>query len=177
MTDRQPFEAERSEEPNPAPAKRRLNLWPFLPVLLLLFSVTVQSIMISNAMSTNDVVEENYYAKAVAWDERVAQERKNEQLGWRVKLSQAQIDGETRVDVMVTDSGGALLEGISVEMEAFANAHSAERITRTLEKNGGLHSAKLNVSHAGLWVINITVSRGEERFTHTERFDLVSSAR
>jgi nitrogen fixation protein FixH len=121
-------------------------------------------------------VEPDYYARAVHWDDELAQRSRNAALGWRLSptLSRDGSDG-VHVRVRLSDAGGRPVVGASLEVEAFAIARSAQVQRMTLASAGdpaeGAYDGRLALSHPGQWELRVSVTRGEERFTAVHRVE------
>lgn len=153
------------------------NLWPLLPVGLLLMMAVTQGILITSA-SGGDPVETDYYRKAVAWDAHMEQEETNRSLGWRLQLKASPARAGTfSLDASVHDAAGQPITDAQVTVEAFPNAHSDQRLSFELTPSAGRYQAELPVGVYGLWEFRFVVERkpavGEvQRLTWTERQDL-----
>lgn len=154
------------------------NLWPLLPFGLLTMMAVTQGILVTSAAG-GDAVETDYYRKAVDWDAHMAQEEANRALGWQLKLDAKPTQaGKFLLTVSVHDALGKAIPDAQVEVEAFANAHSDQRVTFTLEPQQGHYRAELPVRSYGLWEFRFVVRRkpavGEEqRLTWVDRQDLL----
>lgn len=117
-------------------------------------------------------LEEDYFAKAVAWDETAQQMEHNRQLGWdaAVELSSA-LDGrgERSVTVLLRDAEGGALAGAKVEVFAFHNARRREtQAFEMVEIAPGRYTAGAAMEREGQWTLRLRVVRGDEVFTATK---------
>ena len=122
------------------------------------------------------VIEPDYYAKAVAWDSTLAQQRRNAQLGWSIApdLRPFTHNGDATLRVRLRDASGRDVDNATVEVAALFNARAAEVRTAALIADGtGGYVTTLPVSHAGVWHLRFTVVRGADRFTHEARVEAV----
>lgn len=115
-------------------------------------------------------VEEDYYRKALAWDEKREQDRRNVELGWTLSFELAESrspDGTLRLTARLLDRDGAAIDDASIAVDAFHNARASLILHRELryEPESG-YSAGLPVRRPGLWEFRFEVLRGGERFTH-----------
>jgi nitrogen fixation protein FixH len=124
------------------------------------------------------VVEANYYAKGIHWDDEMAQARRNVTLGWSVEPSLAPVGPSQRAElrVAVRDANGAALTDARVTLEAFAVARSASMFDETLARDGDAYHTTLPVTTTGQWELRFTVVRGDQRFTAVKRVDAVRLA-
>lgn len=153
--------------------------WPWIVVALLLGNSGAVGVLIalSGSGDSHHVVPD-YYEKAIAWDDTMAQERANLALGWSVELAgQAEEgaggDGGVLVTVTVRDRAGAPVQGATLELEAFHRGRAGAILrARPLEVGGGLYRIRLPIARAGLWQVALTATRGPEVFTATVVRDL-----
>lgn len=124
-------------------------------------------------------VEPNYYAKAIAWDSTMAQERENQRLGWRIepRLGEISAARDARLDVVLLDSTGAPIRDATVRVAAFFNARASHIVDATLQPNATDYTTQLPMTHAGDWELRFDVRRGKEHFTNTTRIEAVAAAR
>ncbi len=117
-------------------------------------------------------VEENYYQKAVAWDEKRAQDRTNEDLGWLLEFAvepPALPGKQPTLEVNLLDAHDEPLTGATVTVEAFHNARGDDIIRGVMTEAGeAVYRASLPMRRNGRWELRFTVDRGGNHFTHTE---------
>ena len=150
------------------------SLWPWMIAAAL--GVHVIGSLVVVAIATSDpsyAVEEDYYRKAVHWDEKRAQDRTNENLGWSLTFAAAPptTPGEQpTIEVQLANSDGRPLAGATIALETFHKARSDEIIRVALQagEEAGLYTASPAMRHNGLWELRFTVDRGGDHFTHTE---------
>jgi len=123
-------------------------------------------------------VEPEYYEKAMAWDARRAQERRNEELGWSLALAVApaeSLPGSRRIEALLRDGEGRALEGATVRLATFHNARAGNVFETTLAAEGeGRYSAALPLRRPGLWEFRFVVERGGDIYTRTLLHDVWS---
>ena len=147
--------------------------WP--PIIAGALAFHIISSLVVVYVATSDpsyAVEDNYYQKAVAWDEKRAQDGVNADLGWLLEFS---VEPPTRpgeqpgLEVTLLDAGGRPLAGAAVSVEAFHNARGDDIIREMLTDAGdGIYRASLPMRRNGRWELRFTVSRGEDTFTYSE---------
>jgi len=156
--------------------KRGLG-WPVGVVITLAAVVAANIGLVIVARSDPSfVIEPDYYAKAVAWDSTLAQQRRNSELGWSISpdLRPFTRSGDATLRVRLTDATGKDVDGATVEVAALFNARAGDVRTATLsaDSTGGYVTA-IPVNHAGIWQLRFTVVRGADRFTHETRVEAV----
>jgi nitrogen fixation protein FixH len=120
-------------------------------------------------------VEPDYYARAVAWDEHMAQGRRNAALGWRASatLTLAASPAQGRVTVNLSDADGRPLDEAQVTVEAMHNARASRRHHVALRTTGnGTYDGVLAAERPGAWELRLTAVRDSARFTETIRLDV-----
>ena len=154
---------------------RKGRYWPIAIALFLGGWVVADIFMLVKA--TRDpsfAVEEDYYQKAVDWDEFAAQRATNSQLGWRAVLTATVLgSSETRLNVVLVDDTGTAIEGATVTLKAFHIARSGDIFQSTLPAlEDGSYGATLPLRRAGLWDFRLHISHGDETYTQTIRHEL-----
>jgi len=149
--------------------------WLWIAIVAALATVVVGANLILAWVAVSDpsfAVEEDYYRKAMAWDEKRAQDRHNEALGWTLDFDLAERhapDGTLELTARLRDATGSAVAGASVSVEAFHNARASRVLRADLHDDGaGVHSAPLAIYRPGLWEFRFEARRGGERFTYAE---------
>jgi nitrogen fixation protein FixH len=147
--------------------------WP--PIIAGALALHVVASLIVVYVATSDpsyAVEENYYQKAVAWDDKRAQDRVNEDLGWSLAFTvkpPAKLGDRPTLEVELLDAERRPLTGATVLVETFHNAHGHDIVRESLAEAGrGLYRATPEMRHNGRWELRFTVDRGADHFTHVE---------
>lgn len=155
--------------------KSRGWYWPVgLAALLVGGAGANIALLVITSRDPSFAVEPNYYAKALAWDETMAQETRNEALGWRLGLDvePAGERGWRTVAVRLTDRAGAPLEGAGVAIEALHNARARHVLTAALGPRGAAYAAAMPLARPGLWEFRVRATRGQDVFTATVMRDV-----
>ena len=149
-------------------------IWPVVIVSALAIHVVASLIVVFIATSDPSyAVEENYYQKAINWDEKRAQDRDNESLGWNFEFSVTPPESageQARVEITLDDREGLPLNGATVSIETFYNPLSGDilRAQFPVTDVSGSSSITLPMRHNGRWEVRFTVEREGETFTHSE---------
>ena len=153
--------------------------WPVVIVVLLVGSAGANiGFMIVANRDASFAVEPDYYRKAVEWDQAMAQEARNAELGWTVSARLGLAGAEQAwLIAAVRDRAGAPITGAAVTVEAFPSARAREIASFTLEPTGdaGVYAAALPSGRPGLWELRVRVTRGGEVFTRTLSQDLAAT--
>jgi len=158
----------------------RANTWAFVPAALLASLIALQLFLVKNAVSDPSfAVEDDYYAKAVSWSEKMAQDRENTRLGFGVNVDVEPAPGDrSEVRIRIVSRDGAPVTGATVKARAFYIARANRPVAAVfVESAPGVYRASLSMRHPGLWEIRFTAERGVERFTHVVRRDIVLDER
>ncbi len=156
--------------------------WPALIVGALVLHVVASLVTVFIATSNPSyAVEEDYYQKALAWDERRAQERHSRELGWQLDVEVAPppaAGSDPTLVVRLADGNGQPLDGARVAVAVFHNARADQILRAELAATGaGAYACPLAMRRPGVWELRFVVDRGGERFTHTVRRHLNLKAR
>lgn len=154
--------------------------WPWLIATLIFFTAGFQGWLIYAATHDSTMaIEPDYYRKAVAWDERMAQDSVNESLRWTARLEVGAVSGDgAQVTVRLGDSSGAPVRSARVRVVAIHNLDGAHHIEGVLRAQGdGSYAALLPLDRTGLWEVRVDAIRGREHFTASLRADAAAQPR
>jgi len=149
------------------------RLWPWIIAGALALHVVGSLVMVFVATSNPSyAVEEDYYQKALHWNDKRAQDRANEELGWILDIEAhpaATPAGEPTLEVRLTDAGGEPVDGAVMTVETFHNTRADDILSDRLDPVGeGVYRTTLPMRHNGRWELRFTVDHGQNHFTHTE---------
>ena len=151
--------------------------WPLFIVGLLALQILFGIFFVWRATSDPSfAVEEDYYRKAVNWEETQAQRSRNQALGWSVDerlVPPPVLGGKPTLEVTLTDAEGQPISGATVEVETFHNVRASAVLRAVLvEREPGVYAAEMAMTRPGLWEIRTTVDHAGERFTHATKSHL-----
>jgi nitrogen fixation protein FixH len=149
------------------------TLWPCIIAGALGIHVIASLVVVFIATSDPSyAVEEDYYQKAMAWNDKRAQERMNNTLGWNLEFAvepPASPGDEPILEARIHDAQGEPLTGAWVSVEAFHNNRSGDIIRMQLiPVEDGLYRLQAPMKRNGRWELRFTVDRDRDHFTHTE---------
>lgn len=150
--------------------------WPAFVVGLLALGVGFNVVLL--VVATNDpsfAVEPDYYKKALAWDDAMAQERANMALGWQARVTTAPAVDEGAMEVVarIAAPDGSSVLADEVTVEAFHNARASQVVTATLERRGdGTYAAAMPMRRPGMWEFRLAARKGEDHFTQVIKQDV-----
>jgi nitrogen fixation protein FixH len=157
---------------SPEAKRKKGGHWPYLIVALLGVSLSANLALLVLAVDDPSfAVEPEYYEKAMAWDAKRSQDRRNEELGWSLALEVTpapDLPGSRRLEVLLRDREGRFLDEATVRLETFHNARAGNILETTLAGEGeGRYAALLPLRRPGLWEFRFVVERGEDTYTET----------
>lgn len=150
--------------------------WPGMVVALLCMSLTAATITVIVAVSDPSfAVEEDYYGRALRWDEQVAQRSRNAELGWSAEIAVGGGGpGGPELRVTLLDRAGEPIEGAAVTATYFHHAFRGEAETIGLAGVGaGGYAAPAAMGRSGKWSVSLAVTARGETFTADETLTLV----
>jgi nitrogen fixation protein FixH len=150
--------------------------WPAFVICLLLLPVAAAVILVRHAVSDESfAVEEDHYAKALAFDEHLARERASAKLGWTLQLDALPSAGGATISARLLGLDGKSVEGLELTYEAFHLARGSEILRGTLVATaGGGHEGTLPMFRPGLWEFRLRAGRGKERWQGRTRLDFMA---
>lgn len=156
-----------------APARKtpkgRGLIWPAMIIGLLAMNATIVATTVYFAVTDrSEAIEPDYYARALRFDETIAQRATNTGLGWTAEPSLVASPGGqgAQLAVELADREGVALAGASVHAELFSNLRASQRQSVSLTPSGaGRYTAPVRIDRSGIWQVRLRVERGET-FTH-----------
>ncbi len=154
------------------------RFWPLAIVGLLAANAAIVAVTVKFAVQgQNGSIEDDYYQKAVHWDEHVAQQARNAALGWHAQITIAPPEGahaKARAIVRLTDKSGQPIRGAAVKARFFHFAHADEAVTGLLSESAEGYAIDLPEIRAGVWNASIDVSVNNNRFTNDQDVHVVA---
>jgi nitrogen fixation protein FixH len=161
--------------------------WPWaIAGLFLLILIINISVWVNATSDSSHVILENYYERAVRYDEDVKQDSINQALGWLVSYSflapedEAQdavgsdFPANTLLWVQLARENGLPIDGAHVHLQAFHLAHSAHPIQVDLHEGPTGYGSHLRLGPAGIWDLSLQVQKDSTVFTHHLQKELVA---
>ncbi len=153
--------------------------WPSFVILLIVATIGgTFSMMWFAQRDGGPQVIDDYYRKAVEWDQTVAQQAAGDALGWMVDVSiQPPAPGtdQPTLSLAFSDSTGTPIQGLTGNVRLL-RPQFAEALFETalLAAPGmpGTYSQAVAINRPGLWDIQIEASRDESRFLKTIRTEV-----
>jgi hypothetical protein len=150
------------------------TLWPWIIGGALALHVVVSlGVVFFATTDASYAIEEDYYQKAMNWDEKRAQDRTNDELGWSLTFAAAPPTAPAEhptLEVRLADIDGETLAGATIALEAFHKARSEDviHIALVAAEEAGLYTANPAMRHNGLWELRFSVDHDGDHFTYTE---------
>ena len=109
-------------------------------------------------------IEPDYYKQAVNWDQTAAQRKANRDLGWIAAIAPSIFSQP--IVLQLRDRDDQPVSGARVDMTAFHNAHSGNRLITTLvEIDPGMYRSNEALVRSGSWEVRLNAKRGDDLFT------------
>lgn len=147
------------------------TIWPFVIAGALGLHVVGSLVMVYFATSNESyAVEPDYYQKALAWNDKRAQDRHNAELGWQLEFTvePVPVGQDPIMHVGLTTLDGEPITDASISVETFANARRDDVLTAGLAGSESGYQTALPMRRSGLWEFRFTVTRGDELFTYRD---------
>jgi len=149
------------------------RIWPMIVVGILGVSWVVCGITVYAALSdSSHAIEDDYYERAVSWDETMAARRASEALGWTAEVAVSAADphtGKRWLTVSIVDASGAPVSLDGAEAVAFHHARRGEARAVTLRSTGtGTAAGELGVGADGLWQVRLRALSGDDVFLDSQ---------
>lgn len=153
----------------PADRRRRGRFWPWLAGGLLAATVVKYAVVIALISADPSIaIEEDYYERAIAWDEERARREASDALGWRARIEigpEPGLPGRAGARIALLDRDGAPVEGAAVTARIFHQARAAEAIEATCAAGaGGVHRFAVPGARAGAWRVELEARLGDALF-------------
>jgi nitrogen fixation protein FixH len=160
----------------------RATFWMLFPVALLVTSVSGWLWMVSMAVDDPGfALEPDYYKKASAYDEVMAQKERNSQLGYKAHLVSFSLLDKDAAELIihVKDREGRGVAGAEVTAEGLFVGRAFHTQKVVLKDRGdGVYAASFNQPRAGLWEVRLSlVAVQGALFTQTLRPELTFERR
>lgn len=133
--------------------------WIYFTVGLLAANVLVMAVLVVASTRHPAAVIPSYYERAVAWDERVAEQKVADELGWMVDVTLAR-DG---LAVAAIDGAGQPLSGAQVTVSAFHRStpelRAELRLTTDAQGRARQTPAQWRAT-PGMYEVELVIKRG-----------------
>ncbi|MEM8758693.1 MAG: FixH family protein [Planctomycetota bacterium] len=143
-------------------------VWPGMVFWLIGMSLTIGFTTLTLAIVTSQAVEDDYYAKAIGWDEIAAERRASESLGWTAEVSLAEeLDPVGRRSVMVTvvDTDGEPVDATAGDFYTFHHADRGDSFEFPVVRIApGRWSGAAPMTRDGLWQVRMRFELGGDVF-------------
>jgi nitrogen fixation protein FixH len=117
-------------------------------------------------------IEDDYYERAVTWDETMAAKRASAALGWSATMTVSAADPHTNrrwLTVSVVDAAGEPVALDGAQAVAFHHARRGEAREVKLRSTGdGTAAGELGVGADGLWQVRLRAVRAGDVFLDTQ---------
>ena len=153
--------------------------WPLFVVCLLVLGVGMGMWVVFASLSDGGAqVVENYYQKAVEWDDRNQLVQESNAIGWVVILAYVQGTSEEMpagIEIRFEDKEGQPVTGLQGVVRMYRPQTTKALVELTLASvpgRPGIYWQSFTSASAGLWDFEIAVERDSFRFLKTIRKEL-----
>jgi nitrogen fixation protein FixH len=157
------------------------RLWPLAIVGVLAITVGANAWILyeANRDPNAQVVEPDYYGRAVAYNSTLAQERRDAVLGWRLTAAPGAFRAAgTPITLALADRDGRAIAGAAVTLLAIHNLDAGRVVSaRCVTGSDGLATARLALDRTGLWELRLDARSGAARFTSSTHVDVAGGPR
>lgn len=147
--------------------------WPLIIIGLISLNMCIVAVTVICANSDKSfAIEPDYYKKALDWDRTATARDRGAALGWNVAVTLAEPRKDSSKPVMRVSLQGpasadgqstAPLDGAQIQVEAFAQARSGQRVAiDPVGVGGGIYEADAPITRAGLWEVRLKIKRGPD---------------
>jgi nitrogen fixation protein FixH len=123
----------------------------------------------------HNVVEADYYTKALHWDQLLAMQQASNALGWKTELQvgDAETTGGQRALIFRMSDAAAGIQNAHVAVTFFHHARPRELRNTTLNMiEPGVYAASVPLEIRGVWEFRITAKRGAHTFIDSVQKEL-----
>ena len=151
--------------------------WPLFVVMLLVMSVgTMTGMVLASRSDGGAQIIDDYYQKAVQWDDRAAARRASAGLGWTATLALDASEAAAARTLILTikDRTGAPVGNLTGTVQA-GRPHRAGVLAEhpfQATETPGTYRLTLPLDGFGLWDFEVEAHRGDERFMTTIRHEI-----
>lgn len=147
--------------------------WPWLLGGLLGGGVLMNLAMVMTAADDPSfAIEEDYYQKAVNWDEHRKALRESKALGWKLEVSPTLEGAELLLRADLEDALGRDVTDATLRVEAVHLARASEKLIAVMDRDTRGFYTRLPARQAGAYEFRFEATRGEDTFLHTARADV-----
>lgn len=152
-------------------------VWPLCIVLFLLGGMaSAFRVVIASRTDGGVAVVENYYDKALKWNEASAARAASAALGWQQGLAIEADADQHRIEVAIRDAEGQPVEHLRVRLRALRPFQAEPEIDTDLTATGeaGVYAYTASRLAPGLWDFDLVAVRGDERFQAAQRMEVTT---
>jgi nitrogen fixation protein FixH len=140
------------------------RFWIGLVVALLVGNAVAVGVLIAESGDPSARIEADYYRRAVAWDDTMAERSASAALGWRIDAVLVEQGRGAAVEVRVYDAAGLPVAGARVEAAVHHRSVAAGAPRALRERAPGRYRRPIAGARPGLHVVDVVVERGADRF-------------
>lgn len=140
----------------------------FFIFFAVVIAVNVFFVYISK-QSWRGVVTEDAYQKGINYNKTIEQVKKQEELGWQVKVRyEGAKNGVMMINVF--DRKGKVINDANIYVEFRRPTQEGYDFAQAIPMSGGIYISKINFPLLGQWEAQIVVNRNGEVFQEVKRY-------
>jgi nitrogen fixation protein FixH len=143
--------------------------WPLFIVGLLSINFTMVGVTIYYAAGDKSAaVEPDYYARALNFNDTIAQRATNAKLGWTTACELVASERGRMLSVDLNDASGRAIDEAVIDAVAFSSLRASQRQTLALHPapgRPGRYLAPVDIDRPGQWNIRLVVRQSGHTFT------------
>jgi len=152
------------------PTKRSKIPYLFFIFFAVIIGINAFYIYLANK-SWRGVTTQDAYEKGVAYNEVITQNKKQQEMGWKVEIKYQRIDEKNgSLLVKLSDKNSALIKDANIRAEIKRPTQEGFDFKAPLVFKDGVYEAKISFPMKGQWDITLDIARGEERFFEVKRY-------
>lgn len=142
----------------------------FFIFFAVVFTVDVYFIYLSKK-TWRGVIKENSYQSGLNYNQTLAEERKQQDLGWKIAISFNNLGKRNGVLLInLQDKNSQIIQDAKISVEIKRPVQEGFDFSVTPKFNGGIYEEKINFTLKGQWDFFITARKDDDVFKVTKRF-------
>ncbi len=151
-------------------AKKSKIPYFFFVFFAVIFAVDAYYVYISKK-TWRGVITEDSYRKGLDYNEVVADAKKQEELGWNLKISYKNLKNKNgELEILLVDKNNNRISDVLVTANFKRPTQEGQDFSQELKFIDGKYFAKIEFPLAGQWDFQIVATKGEDSFRQSKRY-------
>ena len=149
--------------------------WPGMIIGILSFSVIANILLVMASRSDGGAqIIDNYYEKAVKWDEHQADLKRVSEMGWDVQILVGPHAEKRAIRFVMQDKNGTPLSGLTPHVVVTSPAKLEPIADVELVPAGpGVYATEITIPHNGFFDFELTAPLGDGDFVTRKRVEVL----